>query len=92
MEITLKLSVEEVNSVLQVLGELPSKTGAWPLIVKIKTQAGKSLTGLNLGGDYYKRGDVYIEKSSSAINTGGELKQITFKGIATQKRKSVGVF
>lgn len=39
MEIALKLSVEEVNSVLQVLGELPSKTGAWPLIVKIKTQA-----------------------------------------------------
>jgi hypothetical protein len=39
MEIVLKLSVEEVNSVLQVLGELPSKTGAWPLIIKIKTQA-----------------------------------------------------
>jgi hypothetical protein len=59
---------------------------------KIKTQAGKSLKGLDIGGDYYKRGDVYIEKSSSAINTGGELKQITFKGIATQKRKNVGVF
>lgn len=39
MEITLKLDVNEVNSVLQVLGELPSKTGAWPLIVKIKEQA-----------------------------------------------------
>ena len=43
MDITLKLSVEEVNSVLQVLGELPSKTGAWPLIVKIKTQAEEQL-------------------------------------------------
>jgi hypothetical protein len=43
MEIVLKLSVEEVNSVLQVLGELPSKTGAWPLIVKIKNQAEEQL-------------------------------------------------
>jgi hypothetical protein len=39
MEITLKLDINEVNYVLQVLGELPSKTGAWPLIIKIKEQA-----------------------------------------------------
>jgi len=39
MEITLKLSIEEVNAVLQVLGDLPTKSGAWPLIVKIKEQA-----------------------------------------------------
>lgn len=37
--ITLELTTEEVNAVLQVLGELPSKSGAWPLIVKIKEQA-----------------------------------------------------
>lgn len=37
--ISLELSVEEVNAVLQVLGDLPTKTGAWPLIVKIKEQA-----------------------------------------------------
>lgn len=37
--ITLELSVEEVNAVLNVLGELPTKSGAWPLIVKIKEQA-----------------------------------------------------
>lgn len=37
--INLELSVEEVNAVLQVLGDLPTKTGAWPLIVKIKEQA-----------------------------------------------------
>ena len=43
MEIVLKLSVEEVNSILQVLGELPSKTGAWPLILNIKTQAEEQL-------------------------------------------------
>ena len=39
MSIKLDLSVEEVNAILQVLGELPSKTGAWPLICKIKEQA-----------------------------------------------------
>jgi len=39
MSIKLELSVEEVNAILQVLGDLPSKTGAWPLIVKIKEQA-----------------------------------------------------
>jgi hypothetical protein len=39
MPIQLELGVEEVNIVLHVLGELPSKTGAWPLIVKIKEQA-----------------------------------------------------
>jgi hypothetical protein len=37
--IKLELSIEEVNAILGVLGDLPSKTGAWPLIVKIKEQA-----------------------------------------------------
>ena len=37
--ITLELSVEEVNSILNVLGDLPTKSGAWPLIVKIQQQA-----------------------------------------------------
>ena len=39
MEITLTLTLEEVNAILGVLGDLPSRTGAWPLIVKIKDQA-----------------------------------------------------
>ena len=37
--ISLELSVEEVNAILSVLGDLPTKSGAWPLIVKIKEQA-----------------------------------------------------
>jgi len=37
--IELKLTIDEVNAVLQVLGDLPTKSGAWPLIVKIKEQA-----------------------------------------------------
>lgn len=39
MEIKLELSIEEVNAVLQVLGQLPTSSGAWPLVVKIKSQA-----------------------------------------------------
>ena len=39
MELNLKLTVEETQAILNVLGDLPSKTGAWPLIVKIKEQA-----------------------------------------------------
>lgn len=39
MDIELKLTVNEVNALLQVLGELPTKTGVFPLAVKIKQQA-----------------------------------------------------
>ena len=35
----IELDVNEINFVLQTLGELPSKSGVWPLIVKIKEQA-----------------------------------------------------
>jgi hypothetical protein len=37
--IKLELSIEEVNAVLGVLGDLPTKTGAWVLLSKIKEQA-----------------------------------------------------
>jgi len=39
MDINLKLTVEEVNAVLQTLGNLPTSSGAWPLVIKIKGQA-----------------------------------------------------
>ena len=39
MEIKLTLTVEEVNGILATLGQLPTSSGAWPLVVKIKTQA-----------------------------------------------------
>lgn len=35
----LELTIEEVNAILQVLGQLPTNSGAWPLLVKIKEQA-----------------------------------------------------
>jgi hypothetical protein len=37
--IKLDLSIEEVNAILQVLGQLPTSSGAWPLVMKIKEQA-----------------------------------------------------
>lgn len=44
MEINLTLEVAEVNAILQLLGDLPSKTGAYQLIVKIKEQADPQVT------------------------------------------------
>ena len=37
--IKLELTIDEVNAILQVLGDLPTKTGAFPLVMKIKEQA-----------------------------------------------------
>lgn len=39
MEITLKLTKDEIAAILQVLGQLPTNSGAWPLMVKIQAQA-----------------------------------------------------
>jgi hypothetical protein len=39
MIIKLDLAIEEVNAVLQTLGNLPSHTGVFPLMQKIKEQA-----------------------------------------------------
>ena len=35
----IQLEINEINFILQTLGELPSKSGVWPLILKIKEQA-----------------------------------------------------
>jgi len=43
MDITLTLTVEEINGILSVLGDLPTKTGAWNLLTKIKSQADAQL-------------------------------------------------
>lgn len=37
-EITLTLTVEEANAVLAALGQLPTSTGVFPLLRKIKEQ------------------------------------------------------
>ena len=35
----LDLEPHEINAILTVLGDLPSKSNAWPLMMKIKAQA-----------------------------------------------------
>lgn len=37
--ITLQLTIESVNAILAVLGDLPTKSGAYPLVIDIKKQA-----------------------------------------------------
>lgn len=39
MEISLKLELNEVNAVLDVLGQMPTSTNVWPLAAKIRAQA-----------------------------------------------------
>jgi hypothetical protein len=40
----LELDVNEINFVLQALGNLPSSSGVWPLLIKIKEQAEAQVT------------------------------------------------
>jgi len=39
----LNIEVNEVQFILQTLGQLPSSSGVWPLIVKVKEQADAQL-------------------------------------------------
>jgi hypothetical protein len=43
MELTLKLTRDEVQSIVNIFGELPTKSGVFPLAVKIKAQADEQL-------------------------------------------------
>ena len=52
MELTIKLAVEEVNAVLHTLGNLPTSSGAWPLVVKIKEQAESQLPPQPAPGEF----------------------------------------
>ena len=35
----INLAENEINAILAILGDLPSKSGTWPLMMKIKVQA-----------------------------------------------------
>lgn len=39
MEINLKLDLNEINGLLDTLGQLPTSTNIWPLAAKIRGQA-----------------------------------------------------
>lgn len=38
-DIELSLTVEEINTILSILGHAPTSSGVYPLMLKIKTQA-----------------------------------------------------
>jgi hypothetical protein len=42
-DITLTLSVDHINAILQTLGQLPTSSGAFPLLIEIKRQADAQL-------------------------------------------------
>jgi hypothetical protein len=42
-EITLTLPVEHINAIIQTLGQLPTSSGAFPLMLEIKRQAEEQL-------------------------------------------------
>ena len=35
----INLDENEINAILAILGDMPSKSGTWPLMMKIKVQA-----------------------------------------------------
>ena len=39
----INLEENEINAILAILGEMPSKSGTWPLMMKIKVQADTQL-------------------------------------------------
>lgn len=39
MDLSLKLTLEEINFILQLLAEQPNKSNSYPLLMKIKQQA-----------------------------------------------------
>jgi hypothetical protein len=51
MEINLKLHIDEVNLILQVMGDLPSKTGVFPLMQKIQAQGQEQMPQEESVGD-----------------------------------------
>ena len=39
----ISLDENDINAILAILGDMPSKTGTWPLMMKIKVQADAQL-------------------------------------------------
>lgn len=43
LEITIKLPLSQLNLLLNVIGELPTKTGVWPIAEEIRLQGQKQV-------------------------------------------------
>ena len=42
-KLTINLSIEEINVILHTLGQLPTSSGAYPLLTNIKAQADRQI-------------------------------------------------
>ena len=43
MEIKLSVTLDEAKGIMVILGDLPTKAGAWPLLAKINQQIAEQL-------------------------------------------------
>lgn len=43
MQLTIQLELNEVNAVLDAIGQLPTSTNTWPIAAKIRAQAAAQL-------------------------------------------------
>ena len=64
-----------------MLGYLNSAAASFKVV-----SGGKIVKPTSLSGNYYSNDGVVIEKPSFRIKSGGELREITFKGVASQRR------
>lgn len=51
MEITVKLTVDEINSLLTVLGQMPNSSGTYLLLMKIRQQSVEQIQQANSSAD-----------------------------------------
>ena len=78
---------EALNKGLSVVG-----TSARASTRIIKASAGakkKRFYGIGILGNFYKKGNVFIEKRGKRIKSRGELEEITYKGQRARKSKSI---
>ena len=57
----IELSENDINVILAILGDMPSKTGTWPLMMKIKVQADAQLVEPEEGPEEEGEEDAAVE-------------------------------
>ena len=78
---------EALNKGLSVVG---TSARASTRIVKASAGAKKKrFYGIGILGNFYKKGNVFIEKRGKRIKSRGELEEITYKGQRAIKSKSI---
>jgi hypothetical protein len=74
------------------LGEFRVGTSARASFRITKAKSGskkKRFYGRGITGDFYKKGNIFIEKRERRIKSSGEKEQITMKGIQANRGKSI---